>query len=205
MNYIQELNQGKYYHIYNKAVALNLLFKNDDDYILFLSKFKLHVFDYVNVFSYCLLPNHFHFLIQIKDINLNELTLQQQNYINSHGTSKFLSKQFSNFYNSYSKIYNKKYNRKGSLFLRPFKRIEITNENYFTQIIYYIHRNPLHHKYVDNINKWKYSSFQSIVSNSITAVDKTTVLDWFGGIELFKKQHNEMQSDWIEIWENNLE
>ncbi|MEZ4915905.1 MAG: hypothetical protein R2836_02835 [Chitinophagales bacterium] len=81
--------------------------------------------------------------------------------------------------------------------MRPFKRIKIDNNQYFTQIIYYIHRNPLHHNITKQIEDWKYSSYRSIVSNANTDIQREEVLKWFGGIKEFENCHQLIKVDWI--------
>ena len=89
------------------------------NYFYFLQLLKKYILPVANVFSYCLLKNHFHLLVQIKEGK----------------EEKVISKGFSNFFNSYSKSINKKYNRSGSLFRDRFKRIKIKDEEYLKTLI----------------------------------------------------------------------
>lgn len=106
-------------------------------------------------------------------------------------TGLFVSKQFGNLFNSYSKAYNKMYNRKGSLFMRPFKYKQISNDSYFTKIIHYIHANPVHHGFCKTIEEWPHSSYNTIISNKNTALKRESVLDWFGGNSDFIQFHQQ--------------
>jgi putative transposase len=54
------------YHIYNRANGSELLFLSDDNYRYFLEKFNQYIHPVADVFCYCLMPNHFHFLVRIK-------------------------------------------------------------------------------------------------------------------------------------------
>ncbi len=56
-----------YYHVFNKSVGEELLFQTEDNYFYFLSLIQKQLNPFVNFYSYCLMPNHFHFLIQIKN------------------------------------------------------------------------------------------------------------------------------------------
>ena len=63
---VEPLLPDKYYHIYNLGINGETIFKKKSDYQLFLDKYAFHVTPYINTFAYCLLDNHFHFLIQVK-------------------------------------------------------------------------------------------------------------------------------------------
>ncbi len=55
--------EGKYYHIYNRGNNKQKIFFDDENYLFFLSKFKKYLIPNIDVFAYCLMPNHFHFFI----------------------------------------------------------------------------------------------------------------------------------------------
>lgn len=63
------LESGFFYHIYNHANGREDLFLNDDNYNFFLKKYTFHISHVADTFAYCLMPNHFHFLVRIKEIN----------------------------------------------------------------------------------------------------------------------------------------
>jgi len=60
------LRPDAFYHVYNRANGNELLFKNSGNYTYFLKKYKKYIHPIGATFAYCLIPNHFHFLIQIK-------------------------------------------------------------------------------------------------------------------------------------------
>jgi len=76
-------------------------------------------------------------------------------------SSKYLSKQFSNLFSSYTQAFNKQQRRRGSLFIPNFERKHIDSDEYFRQLIHYIHFHPVHHGFVDDLRDWKHSSFDS--------------------------------------------
>ena len=61
-----------YYHLYNRGNNKELIFFEDDNYNYFLSQFKKYVSPYCETYSYCLMPNHFHFFIRINEEALFE-------------------------------------------------------------------------------------------------------------------------------------
>jgi len=100
-------------------------------------------------------------------------------------------KSFSNLFNAYAKAFNKKYGRTGKLFEERFKRKKIDDEFYLTEIVYYIHANPQKHGLLEDFRKYKYSSFNGILSDKPTALNRKEVLDWFGGVSSYKDCHHD--------------
>ena len=78
-----------------------------------------------------------------------------------------------------------------------FKRIKIQDENYLRNIIQYVHLNPKHHLDL-NYKTYKYSSFQTIISDKQTKVARNEVLNYFDDIDNFIYCHdfkNELLSE----------
>jgi len=94
---------------------------------------------------------------------------------------RLASQRFSNLFNAYTKSINKAYARTGSLFEHPFKRIPITTDDQYWNVIAYIHQNPQKHKFVKDFREWKWSSYEIIPAGISTRLRRDIVLDWFGG------------------------
>ena len=188
MKYLDKFHPDNFYHIFNHAVGKENLFKNHDNYIFSLSRLDNYLSPIAKTFCYCLMPNHFHLLIQITDENT--IRILANNYDESFDFHKFIMQKLSNFLNSYAKAFNKQSNRKGALFLDFTKRIKIKDESYFTRLINYIHQNPVHHNFCKFPAEWDYSSYNSIISiNKSSKLERKAVFDWFGGIEEFVAFH----------------
>ena len=104
------------YHIYNQGNNQETIFKTRENYLRFLQKFRFLVSPNCEVLAYCLMPNHFHFLIQATEKSLDSIQL---------GTvaSNKLSNGFSLLLSEYANEYNKMYYRSGSLFRQKTKVI----------------------------------------------------------------------------------
>ena len=63
------LEEKRYYHIYNRANGNEKIFVEKDNYRYFMDKYKQHINPIADTYCYCLMPNHFHFLIRIKTEN----------------------------------------------------------------------------------------------------------------------------------------
>jgi putative transposase len=181
--YIQPLLEGKYFHIYNRGVNGEDIFKEQRNYYYFLQQYNLYCSDVLETFAYALLKNHFHLLVYIKE---NVLVPKY----NGQGTIRLnASKQLSHFFNSYAQAVNKACNRTGPLFESPVERKLIDDNNYLTSMIYYCHFNAQMHEFVKDFRDWEFSSYYSILENNNNFVASEKVLNWFGGAEAFEKAH----------------
>ena len=185
---------GRYYHIYNRGTNGEVLFKNQKYYPDFLQQYTKFITPVADTIAYCLMSNHFHFLIRTKDV-CNILTFEELNMFEKTKPTEIslkkpkASSQFSHLFNSYSNVINKAYQRTGSLFEHPFKRRMIENENYLMTCISYIHNNPVKDGFVKSVEDYKWSSYYAIISDQPTMLDRDFVLNLFGGKENFIRYH----------------
>jgi putative transposase len=99
------------------------------------------------------------------------------------------SKQLGHLFNSYAQSINKAHNRTGPLFESPFERKLVDNEDYLLAMIHYCHRNPVHHRFVDDLRDWEFSSYHSIITNDDSLVAVQEVIKRFGTTEKFEEAH----------------
>jgi hypothetical protein len=193
-HYTTKLTKGNFYHIYNRAVGNDLLFKSADNYKYFLKKYSEYLTDYVDTYAYCLLGNHFHLLIRVKEElpspNSTVPNFQSLAQLNTH---QIVSKQFKNLFIAYTLAFNKQQSRKGTLFQTPYKRCLVDNDIYFTRLIYYIHTNPQTHGICDDFAEYEWSSYYSLISEKLSQLKREEIMEWFYGKVGFIKFHNENQ------------
>lgn len=195
-NYEIPLLPENYYHIYNHANGSDNLFSNSENYRYFLQRYATFISPIADTFAYCLMPNHIHFLIRIK----SELDLQKSYQYKTQSIKtlleedipNYLSREFASLFSSYSQASNRQNGRKGSLFRPNFKRKLVETEGYFTQLVYYIHANPVHHGFVKDLSAWNYSSYHAFLSRKQTNLQRDEVLSWFGNVDSFKAFHEGM-------------
>ena len=188
--YRQPLTEGEFFHIYNRGVNGESIFKEIKNYYFFLEQYKHYCSQIFDTYAYCLLKNHFHLVLYI-----NENIEVPRN--DGNGMYKLdASKQLSHFFNSYAQSINKSYQRTGQLFESSFERRLVDSDGYLKQLIYYIHNNPVHHGFTSDMSSWEFSSYQEIIkvpNNSFLAIDK--ILACFGGIENFKDEHKRITDE----------
>jgi putative transposase len=139
----------EYYHIYNRGVDKRVIFLDEHDHryflaLLYLSNstqpfavadlLKSHTVKdlfyvdreeaLVSIGAYCLMPNHFHILLQERV---------------EGGVSQFMHKLAT----AYTMYFNAKYDRTGALFQGPFQASHAGNDRYLKYLYAYIHLNPM--------------------------------------------------------------
>ena len=185
-HYYTKFEEGKFYHIYNRSIDRQPLFKSDANYRFFLNKFDQYLSNVLDVYAFCLLGNHFHLLIQVKE------SLASIDPNGDFLVHDIVSKQFRIFFQSYALAFNIQHKRIGTLFQTPFKRALINDEFYLSRLIYYIHANPQKHNLISDFRDWKWSSYKRILLETDTKLKKQEVLDWFGGKAEYLKFHSDI-------------
>jgi putative transposase len=179
-NKLEILEPENTYHIFNRANGGEKLFLSDENYRYFLQKYQEYIDPIAETFCYCLMSNHFHFLIRIKSEKALKTFFESRDPKGFKNPSDLLSAQFSNFFNAYSKAFNKQNKRMGSLFMHPFKRKLVNSTEYLVKLVHYIHLNPVESGICKSPADWKHSSFEILLNNSPTFLKRDEIIDWFG-------------------------
>ncbi len=176
IDYYTPFYSNQFYHIYNRGNNGEKIFYIEENYMYFLRRYDHYISNYADTYAYCLLPNHFHFLIKIIDKNK-------------------LVDQLRLFFLSYSKAINQQTGRQGSLFQKRFKRTIIEDKSSLIRATLYIHSNPIHHGISGDFRKYRFSSYSSLLSNGMTKLKREEVLEWFDGKENFIRAHEQKLSE----------
>jgi putative transposase len=126
-------------HITQRAVAKELLFIEDSDYLYMIWLFKEIATKYsLRIFTFCLMPNHIHLLLSPKDANLYDA--------------------MRDLFSRYAVRFNKKYERKGHLFSGPYRQSICMDDSYLLAASVYIHSNPVRANLVADPLDYSWSS-----------------------------------------------
>lgn len=163
-----------------------------------MKRYDHYSFPFLETFSWNLLPNHFHFLVKVKSFesirdflqnkSIHELCSTEKRFLLQKATiHDLIDNVFQRFLISYTMSFNNVHKRKGNLLHRPFKHILVNRDTQFTQTVIYINVNTLKHKLLNDFTKYKWSSYNTILSDRPTKLYRKELLDWFGGKEQFIK------------------
>lgn len=171
-----------FYHVYNRGNNRENIFREPRNYAFFLERYFKHVSPVADTFAYCLMPNHFHILLRVHP---------EEAWPDRRPPERCLA----NLFSGYTKAMNSTYSRTGSLFQKPFQRVEIKTPRQLEHIVCYIHRNPQHHGFVDHFDDYSYSSYAALLSNAASRLCRGEVLDWYGGRQEFVRAHLSYDQD----------
>ena len=187
--YLAPFVEGDFFHVYNRTNGSHKLFRENKNYEYFLRSAEEYLSDVLDFYSYCLLPSHFHFVVQVKSVQQIQEFLKINNGI-VPDINKVVSKQFKNFFIKYTMAFNECYERQGSLFNHRFRRVALEDVQQVKDCIFYVHSNPVHHSLNKDYTDYPWSSYQDIISNQSSIVNRNSVLELFGGYEGFKEYHS---------------
>ena len=200
INYWQNLDYDCHYHIYNRTVDGLTLFQSEVDFNVFLKKYIKYFQPYFSTYAYCLIPNHFHFIIKVNSeeqllsaAEKDNSTSAQKLINRDSSVSEFFSDLFKRFFSSVAKRHNNKYNHNGAVFSERVKRVWIENDDRLRYLIAYVHHNPIHHHLKYSYGDWVYSSYLAFFSEKPSALDRATVIKLYGRSDRFLEFHKAFQ------------
>jgi putative transposase len=186
------LANNEVYHVINRGVEKRKIFLDKRDYSRFFRTFVYYqkanppvrfsfkkralkkrfsnLDNLVEIVSYCLMPNHFHFLLK---------------QVKNNGISLFIGR----LTNSYTRYFNTRHKRTGHLFQGPFKAVRIETDEQLIHVSRYIHLNPVVDFLVEDLKKYPYSSYLEYLDGKQEegVCQKKLVLDQFSSPQEYEK------------------
>jgi putative transposase len=175
-DYLASVNA--YFHVYNRGIDHAPIFFSNRNYRYFLTKMRSAVLQESNVqlVANCLMPNHFHILLQQKA---------------EHGMSAFMS----HVCNGYAKAVNSEQNRSGHLLEGKYKLKSVDDNRYLLHLSRYIHLNPVRAKLAASVEEWPYSSYGEYIhpDTNSTIVHPEIILNQFANTNEYRTFVEEYQ------------
>ena len=175
--------KGYIYHIYNQGNNKQKIFFERENYLFFLKKIKTYISPYADILAWCLMSNHFHLMVFVKD---EVRWVDSQGFTWSEALTKICNKRSFNdsigiMLRSYTRAINKQKDTSGAVFRRKTKaecinspkgispswfsengitRINVADpEKQYPQVCFdYIHQNPVEAGLVKATVDWEFSS-----------------------------------------------
>jgi REP-associated tyrosine transposase len=166
-----KLSPGNLLHVYNRGNNRQQIFFNENNYRLFKDMTDKHIKPCSDILAYCLMPNHFHFLIHV-----NENSCKAKKIGSLESTE--LTNGFRMLLSSYAKSVNKEFDRTGSIFqqntkfklLNKLQADQAYQATYAEVCFHYIHQNPIKAGLVAKMEDWNFSSFNEYLSGDNTGL-----------------------------------
>ena len=189
--------EDRIYHVYNQGNNQKKIFLTRSNYQLFHEKMDRFICPYADILAWCLMPNHFHLMILVKEVELfyekksksllNDSEVAKSNLLKK----RTLNESIGILLRSYTRSINAENEFTGSLFRKTSKansinsfkglqpnfwksKIAIFNmlpENQYPQVCFnYIHHNPVKAGLVSKDTDWEFSSardYANLRSSSI--------------------------------------
>jgi len=188
----RDFRENSYYHIFNRGVEARSIFQDDQDYKAFL--FYLYIYttpleevkaEYpklpmrlqsknlsseVKLLGYCLMPNHFHLLLQQKS---------------KDAVAKLMKQSI----NGYTIYFNQRNKRIGALMQGRYKAAPIDTTELLTQMWRFIHLNPVIAGLNENLKDYEWSSYGFFVGKSKELKCASDLAKQFPSLEEIQKFH----------------
>ncbi|WP_405379215.1 transposase [Nonlabens sp. Asnod3-A02] len=173
-----KIEGDRYYHIFNQANGMIDIFKESRNYPFFIDKMEYHLTPVCEILAFCLLKDQFHIILKSKE----------------EPESKILD-AFNNLHSEYTQSYNKAYNRSGDLFEDSFKRKLIESNELLKNTILHTHHLPIASGTVKHIMSYPWSSYNEIMDDDITFLERDFVLELFNDSANFAAAHEAFKSN----------
>lgn len=124
-NVEKDFRELTYYHVYNRGINKQETFHDSQDYFTYryILRKELQKFGTIKIDYFCLMPNHFHFLLYQHEIN---------------AMTKFMTRTTC----QYVIYHNKKYDRIGPIFMPKYRARLIPTVRDYSATLDYIRDNP---------------------------------------------------------------
>lgn len=156
-----KLLPDRIYHIYNRGNQKQRIFFTRNNYLFFLEKVRKYWYPYCDILCYCLMPNHFHFMIKTNESTVQLFRKKESsgliNWTNfSWGTQQMLT--------HYTRAIQQQEHFTGSLFTQNTKSKQVCSEwsweDYTLWCFRYILQNPVKAKLVKHFEQWEFSAYR---------------------------------------------
>ena len=168
MRTARKMGESDVYHVVARGAGRQIIFEDDADRGRFLAALDRLLGDFpVELYAWCLMPNHVHLLL--------------------HAPLEVLSALMRRLLGSYALYFNAKSGRVGHLFQERFSSEPVDDDAYLLTVIRYIHQNPARAG-ISSVSSWPWSSYREYLGKPVRCSTEFP-LAVFGGAEEFGRMH----------------
>ena len=133
---------GICYHVLNRGNDRKAIFRQAGDFDEFLSVVAIAVTRYpLEVFAYCLMPNHFHLVVRPSD-------------------NDTLARWIHWLLTVHAQAHRRRYDTAGHIWQGRFKAFPIEDDNHLLTVVRYVERNALRANLVARAEDWRWGSLR---------------------------------------------
>ena len=155
----REYCESGIYHVMFRGHNKNEIFIAKRDYEKFLEILQeIKEKKQFELYAYCLMTNHAHLVI--KEAALRDISDIMKRLIGE-----------------YTQWFNYKYDKSGSLTESRYKSKTVDTDEYFVHLVRYVHQNPIKAGIVDNIEDYKWCSYNSYLDENTGLINSDCLFE----------------------------
>jgi len=181
-----DFTKGELYHVYNRGNNRDKVFYSHRNYLFFLEKINAYVLPYADVLAWCLMPNHFHLMVYINEVELMPSNALNQANVSDPLTSservavrtRTLNQSIGIMLRSYTNAIHKQEGRTGALFQEETKAILLSDDISYIPSYFPSAFGTIITAYQDDDMSYAERCFHYIHQNPVSSHMVKTAEDW---------------------------
>jgi len=181
-----DFTKGELYHVYNRGNNRDKVFYSHRNYLFFLEKINAYVLPYADVLAWCLMPNHFHLMVYINEVELMPSNALNQANVSDPLTSservavrtRTLNQSIGIMLRSYTNAIHKQEGRTGALFQEETKAIMLSDDISYIPSYFPSAFGTIITAYQDDDMSYAERCFHYIHQNPVSSHMVKTAEDW---------------------------
>jgi REP element-mobilizing transposase RayT len=165
------MDETLFHHVTGRGVVRRELFRDEHDYVRFLKYLATAIERFAwRRHAYCLMPNHYHLLLETKP--------------------EALARGMLLLAGSYARYFNHHHKSEGHVFQGPYHAEPVARDEHLLEVHRYIANNPVRAGLCERPDGWRWSSYRATAGNAhhapwLTVSDTRQLFEPYGGYAYF--------------------
>jgi putative transposase len=202
--------EGYYYHIAHYKKEEELLFSIPSHYSIFFKFWQKYAAPFLDMYAYCLLPDRFECVVKVKPVDnivkkaiiMTDTQHAIEYLVKRVEYDAFIREQLNNLLDDYETHNNPQFDVNWWFFEKRYRWREVGSMDIFKESIAYIHHCPIQLGHAITLDEWRYSSYNTYLSDKPTNILREEGLSWFDvkrQVAPFVKYHEDFAEKWQPI------